>query len=91
MERRLFFIRLPRIAGLALAQVRVADNRHDPRAIRVEWRGRKLGNIPRLENATLTSLIARGHRLVARIAGKRQSRDSWARLAVNLHLQAWEA
>ena len=36
--------------GDALALIREPDNRHDPFAVRVEWRGTKLGYLPRAEN-----------------------------------------
>ena len=36
--------------GDALTLVREPGNRHDANAIRVEWRGQKLGYVPRAEN-----------------------------------------
>ena len=36
--------------GDPLALIREPDNRHDRNAIRVEWRGHKLGYVPRAEN-----------------------------------------
>jgi len=43
------------------------DNPHDPNAVRVEWRGHKLGYVPRRENAALAWGLDRGERLRARI------------------------
>ncbi|MEW6689675.1 MAG: HIRAN domain-containing protein, partial [Pseudomonadota bacterium] len=40
-------------AGDALELVREPDNAHDANAVRVEWRGRKLGYVPRRANAAL--------------------------------------
>ena len=37
--------------GDALDLVRERDNPHDSNAVRVEWRGRKLGYVPRRQNA----------------------------------------
>jgi hypothetical protein len=47
---------------------REAENPHDPNAIAVRWRGRKLGYVPRRDNATLAWALDRGERLRARIS-----------------------
>jgi hypothetical protein len=54
--------------GDALELVREADNPHDPNAVRVEWRGRKLGYVPRRENAAIAWGLERGAALRARIS-----------------------
>ena len=54
--------------GDALELVREADNPHDPNAVRVEWRGRKLGYVPRRQNAALAWGLARGTPLRARVS-----------------------
>ena len=54
--------------GDALELVREPDNPHDANAVRVEWRGRKLGYVPRRENAALAWGLARGMALRARIS-----------------------
>lgn len=53
--------------GDALDLSREPDNLHDPNAVRVVWRGRKLGYVPRRENAALAWGLERGERLRARI------------------------
>lgn len=53
--------------GDALKLVREADNIHDSNAIGVEWRGQKLGHLPRAENAALARFMDRGQHLEARI------------------------
>ena len=53
--------------GDALELVRETDNPHDANAVRVEWRGRKLGYVPRRDNATLAWGLDRGTRLRARV------------------------
>jgi hypothetical protein len=54
--------------GDALELVREQDNPHDPDAVRVEWRGRKLGYVPRRQNAALAWGLDRGTLLRARVS-----------------------
>ena len=54
--------------GDALALVPEPGNPHDPNAVRVEWRGRKLGYVPRRQNAALAWGLARGTPLRARVS-----------------------
>ena len=54
--------------GDALDLVREAGNPHDPNAVRVEWRGRKLGYVPRRQNAALAWGLERGTPLRARVS-----------------------
>jgi hypothetical protein len=58
--------------GDRLTLVREPDNEFDPNAIRVEWQGRKLGYVPRKDNAALAWALDRGETLHARI-----SRSQW--------------
>ena len=53
--------------GDALELSREPDNPHDHNAVRVEWRGHKLGYVPRRENAALAWGLDRGEPLRARI------------------------
>jgi hypothetical protein len=55
--------------GDALELAREADNPHDANAVSVSWRGRKLGYVPRRENAALAWALDRGQRLRARVSG----------------------
>jgi hypothetical protein len=59
-------------SGDTLSLVREPGNAFDPHAVRVEWRGRKLGYVPRRDNAALAWAIDRGETLHARI-----SRAEW--------------
>ena len=52
----------------ALELVHEQDNPHDPNAVRVEWRGRKLGYVPRRQNAALAWGLERGTPLRARVS-----------------------
>jgi len=54
--------------GDALELVREEDNPHDPNAVRVQWRGRKLGYVPRRQNAALAWGLDRGTPLRARVS-----------------------
>jgi hypothetical protein len=54
--------------GDALDLVREGGNAHDPNAVRVEWRGRKLGYVPRRQNAALAWGLDRGTPLRARVS-----------------------
>jgi hypothetical protein len=47
---------------------READNPYDPNAVRVEWRGRKLGYVPRRQNAAVAWGMDRGAPLRARLS-----------------------
>lgn len=66
--------------GDALSLVREPDNPHDARAVRVEWRGHKIGYVPRRENADVARLMDRGQVLEARIARLAEVRDPWSRV-----------
>ncbi|HEY5020774.1 MAG TPA: HIRAN domain-containing protein [Steroidobacteraceae bacterium] len=54
--------------GDALDLVREAENPFDPNAVRVEWHGRKLGYVPRRENAALAWGLDRGTPMRARVS-----------------------
>jgi hypothetical protein len=75
----------PRLAvSQPLQLVRETDNRHDDRAVRVEWQECKLGYIPRLDNAAVSQLLDRGERLEAVIAWLNESSDPWERVGVEV-------
>ena len=54
--------------GEPLGLVREPDNPHDANAVAVTWRGRKLGYVPRRENAALAWSLDRGDALRARVS-----------------------
>jgi hypothetical protein len=54
--------------GDSLHLVREMENPHDPNAVRVEWRGRKLGYVPRRQNAAIAWGLDRGTPLRARVS-----------------------
>ena len=54
--------------GDRLELARERDNPHDMNAVSVSWRGRKLGYVPRYENAALAWGLDRGAAFAARIS-----------------------
>ena len=54
--------------GDELELVREAENPHDANAVRVDWQGRRLGYVPRRENAALAWGLDRGTPLRARVS-----------------------
>lgn len=72
--------------GDALALVREPDNRHDAKAVRVEWRNRKLGYLPRAENRQVAAAMDRGEKVVGRVSRLNESADPWRRLEVEVYV-----
>ena len=71
--------------GDRLDLIREPDNRHDRNAIRVEWRGHKLGYVPRAENRALAAAMDQGDKLVARIARLSEERNPWRRVRFEVY------
>ncbi len=72
--------------GDALTLTREPENRHDAKAIRVEWRGRKLGYVPRAENRAVAAAMDAGERLSARISRLTDHPDPWRRVEFEVFL-----
>jgi hypothetical protein len=70
--------------GDRLTLVREADNPHDGNAVRVEWRGQKLGYLPRAENRAVAAALDAGEAVDARIAKMRQHRNPWQRVLIEV-------
>lgn len=70
--------------GDALALVREADNPHDANAVRVEWRGRQLGYLPRAENRAVAAAMDAGEAVEARIARLREHKNPWQRVLIEV-------
>ena len=66
--------------GDRLKLVREPENPYDANAVRVEWRGVKLGYVPRRDNAAVARQMDRGAALEARLAGLRENRNRSVRL-----------
>ncbi|WP_310452927.1 HIRAN domain-containing protein [Sulfuritalea sp.] len=71
-------------AGDRLALIREADNPHDGNAVRIEWRGQKLGYLPRAENRAVATAMDRGEAVDARIAKLREHRNPWQRMLIEV-------
>lgn len=64
-------------AGDALHLAREPMNPHDARAVRIEWRGSKLGYVPRAQNAAIARCMDAGVALVTRIVAVHPERGYW--------------
>jgi hypothetical protein len=73
--------------GDALALVREAGNPHDANAVRVEWRGRQLGYVPRRENSTVARHMDMGGAVEARISKLVQHRNPWQRIEFEIYVK----
>jgi HIRAN domain len=73
-------------AGDALTLVREPDNPHDPKAVRVEWRGHMVGYVPRADNAAVSRFLDRGVLLTARITHLQESRNPWQRVLFEVYV-----
>ena len=74
-------------AGDALDLVREPDNAHDANAVRVEWRGRKLGYVPRAENGALAWAMDRGETLRARVSRLAEHRNPRRRIEFEVYVE----
>ena len=70
--------------GDRLVLVREADNPHDANAVRIEWRGQKLGYLPRAENRTGAAAMDKGEASDARIARMRPHKNPWQRVLIEV-------
>ncbi len=82
----------PRLAvGQAVRLTRERQNPYDCRAVRVDWRGHKLGYIPRRDNAAIAQLMDREQPLSARIRALHHVPDPWGRIELEVFLDAGSA
>jgi len=73
--------------GDPLTLVREPDNPYDPNAVRVEWRGEKLGYVPRVDNADLARHMDRGTNVEARISRLTEDRSPWKRIRFDVYVR----
>jgi hypothetical protein len=73
--------------GDALGLEREPDNVHDARAISVQWRGHKLGYVPRAQNSALAWAMDRGERLDARVSRVQRHRNPRKRIEFEVYVQ----
>ena len=74
-------------AGEPLDLVREPDNPHDANAVRVEWRGHKLGYVPRSENGVLAWAMDRGEALRARVSRLSEHAKSRRRIEFEVYIE----
>lgn len=72
--------------GDALELVRDPGNAHDPNAVRVVWRGKMLGYVPRGENAHVARQLDHGARVRARIVKLTEHRNPWLRMQFEVYV-----
>ena len=70
--------------GDRLTLIRETGNPHDANAVRIEWRGQKLGYLPRAENRAVAAAMDGGEAVDARIAKLRQHRNPWQRVLIEV-------
>jgi hypothetical protein len=70
--------------GDRLTLVREADNPHDSKAVRVEWRGAMIGYAPRAENADLARMLDHGVVAEGRIVHLQRARNPWKRVLIEI-------
>ena len=73
--------------GDALRLEREPDNVHDARAISVQWRGHKLGYVPRVHNAALAWAMDRGEILDARVSRLQPHRNPRKRIEFEVYVE----
>ena len=73
--------------GDVLELVREPDNPHDANAVRVDWRGRKLGYVPRSENGALAWAMDRGESLRARVSRLAEHRNPRRRIEFEVYVE----
>ena len=72
--------------GDPLTLVREPSNPHDANAVRLEWKGRMLGYVPRRDNADLARQIDHGSRVEARIIDLRPSANGRNRISYEIYV-----
>lgn len=73
--------------GDVLELEREPDNPHDPNAVSLSWRGRKLGYVPRRDNEVLAWSLDRGDLLRARISRLSQHPNPARRIEFEVYAQ----
>ena len=73
--------------GDELTLIREPNNRHDRRAIRVEWRGHQLGYVPRAQNRVTAEAMDAGERLSARVSAISDNKNPWLRVAFEVFIE----
>ena len=70
--------------GDRLELVREPGNPYDANAVRVEWRGVRLGYVPRHDNSAVARQLDRGTVLEARLSAVRENRNRSVRIELEV-------
>jgi len=73
--------------GDRLELVREPGNARDANAVRVEWRGRMLGYVPRSDNAALAWAMDRGEAVAARVSRLRNHPNPRLRIEIEVFVE----
>ena len=73
--------------GDRLSLEREPYNAHDAQAISVQWQGRKLGYVPRAQNAALAWAMDRGENLDARVSRVQPHRNPRRRIEFEVYVE----
>ena len=74
-------------AGETIDLIREAENPYDANAVRVDWRGHKLGYVPRTQNAALAWAMDRGQEVEARIVPRQAAGKKSRRLEFEVYVK----
>lgn len=74
--------------GYDVDLVREPANPYDEKAVGIDWRGCKLGYVPRMENHAVAQLMDRGESLSARVTGLQVCPNPWERIQIEILLTA---
>ncbi len=72
--------------GDHLTLVREPRNRHDRKAVRVDWNGNPLGYVPRAENRAVAAALDAGEPLEARVLKLNDDPNPWRRVEFAVYL-----
>jgi hypothetical protein len=73
--------------GDELQLVREPDNPYDANAVRIDWQGRRLGYVPRRENAALAWGLDRGAPLRARVSRLEAHPNPARRIELEIYIE----
>ena len=73
--------------GDLLTLAREPANPHDSNAVRVEWRGHRLGYVPRRENRAVARHMDSGGSVEARVSRLRDHRNPWQRIEFEIFVK----
>ena len=73
--------------GATLDLARNPKNPYDAGAIKVEYQGKQIGHVPRVDNTLAFQMMDAGRTLYAVVVNNRKNKPSWERFEINLFLK----